>query len=126
MPRRSSSVFTNGYGIIWVGLYPNGKVKGDAFILGNTQGKKGKSLEVALSGSQVGLWHDFETGEGGDIISLTAAQQSLDEQRDFPELIRLMADWLGMSSCPAVTTPVQQEDYEDFRASYRQVGLSQQ
>ncbi|WP_422452411.1 hypothetical protein [Endozoicomonas sp. ALC066] len=63
-------------------LFPNGKKRGQKFVLGNVQGKKGKSLEVELGS---GLWHDFESGEGGDIISLTAAHQSLDPQRGLSE-----------------------------------------
>ncbi|WP_422137672.1 AAA family ATPase [Endozoicomonas sp. ALC020] len=92
-------------------LFPNGKKRGQKFVLGNVQGKKGKSLEVELGS---GLWHDFESGEGGDIISLTAAHQSLDPQRDFPEIIELMAEWLGMPSFTPPATVSHQEEYEDL------------
>ena len=96
-------------------LFPNGRHKGQKFVLGNVQGKKGKSLEVSLSGNEAGLWHDFESGEGGDIISLTAGHQKLDAQRDFPDIIRFMADWLGMSFItPPATVSHQQEEYEDL------------
>ena len=67
------------------------------------EAKREKSLEVELSGERAGLWHDFETGEGGDIVGLTAIQQGLDEKRDFIEVIRTMADWLGL---PPVAAPV--------------------
>lgn len=92
-------------------LFPNGKKRGQKFVLGNIQGKKGKSLEVELSS---GLWHDFESGEGGDIISLTAEHQKLDAQRDFPEIIQFMADWLGMPSFTPPAHANHQEEYEDL------------
>ncbi|WP_422472591.1 AAA family ATPase [Endozoicomonas sp. ALB032] len=92
-------------------LFPNGKKRGQKFVLGNVQGKKGKSLEVELGS---GLWHDFESGEGGDIISLTAEHQKLDVQRDFPEIIQFMADWLGMPSFTPPATANHQEEYEDL------------
>ncbi|WP_257276405.1 hypothetical protein [Endozoicomonas sp. SESOKO4] len=92
-------------------LFPNGKKRGQKFVLGNVHGKKGKSLEVELGS---GLWHDFESGEGGDIISLTAAHQSLDPQRDFPEIIELMAEWLGMPSFTPPASVGHQEEYEDL------------
>ncbi|MGI9282438.1 MAG: AAA family ATPase [Endozoicomonas sp.] len=98
-------------------LYPNGKVKGQKFILGNIQGKKGKSLEVELGGANAGLWHDFECGQGGDIVSLTSEHQVLDAERDFVEIMRFMANWLGMSQ--SFTPPVlsyQQGDNEDLGA----------
>ena len=95
-------------------LFPNGKRRGSKFVMGNVQGDKGKSLEVVLDGKEPGLWHDFENGAGGDIVTLTAADQGLDAQRDFPEVVRFMADWLGMPvvSPPAVTS--YQDDYEDL------------
>ena len=95
-------------------LFPNGKQRGQKFVLGNVQGKKGKSLEVELSGSEAGLWHDFESGEGGDVISLTAEHQKLDAQRDFPEIIRFMAEWLGMPLFSPPVTASHQDDYEDL------------
>ncbi|MCW7552990.1 AAA family ATPase [Endozoicomonas gorgoniicola] len=95
-------------------LFPNGKQRGQKFVLGNVQGKKGKSLEVELSGSEVGLWHDFESGEGGDIITLTAEYQKLDAQQDFPEIIRFMAEWLGMPLFSPPVTASHQDDYEDL------------
>ena len=95
-------------------LFPNGKQRGQKFVLGNVQGKKGKSLEVELSGSEAGLWHDFESGEGGDIISLTAEHQNRDAQHDFPEIIRFMAEWLWMPLFSPPVTASHQDDYEDL------------
>nr|WP_265042265.1 hypothetical protein [Wolbachia endosymbiont (group B) of Melanostoma mellinum] len=50
-------------------LFPNGTFHGDEFRIGDVHGNKGQSLRVELSGSRAGLWNDFATGEGGDIIT---------------------------------------------------------
>lgn len=95
-------------------LFPHGKKRGHKFVIGNSKGQKGKSLEVELSGSEPGLWHDFESGEGGDIVHLTAEHQGMSSQQDFPEIMRFMADWLGMPSLQPVSVASQQGDYEDL------------
>ena len=100
--------------LVW--LYPNGKVKGQKFILGNAKGEKGKSLEIELGGDNAGLWHDFESGEGGDVVSLTAEHQVLDVEHDFLEIMKFMADWLGMPSVSPPALSYQQEEYEDLGA----------
>ena len=73
-------------------LLPNGVIKGKQFWVGNVAGNKGKSLKVELEGERAGLWHDFATGEGGDIIRLVALNTSLDEKRDYTRIIHLIAD----------------------------------
>ncbi|WP_263080087.1 AAA family ATPase [Endozoicomonas sp. Mp262] len=97
-------------------LYPQGKVHGQKFVIGNVRGEKGKSLEVELIGERGGLWHDFETGEGGDIVGLTAIQQGLDEKRDFMEVIQIMADWLGLPpvAAPVVTLKIPAVAYDEL------------
>ncbi len=60
---------------------------GDKFYVGNIQGDKGKSLVVELSGSEAGLWHDFATGEGGDIIDLWAGVHRKSTRIEFPEVM---------------------------------------
>lgn len=97
-------------------LFPNGKRRGNKYVMGNVKGDKGKSLEVSLDGSEPGLWHDFENGEGGDIVSLTAAVQGLDPKNDFPEVIRAMADWLGLPSTSPPALASYQDGYEDLGA----------
>lgn len=53
-------------------LYPNGFAdpKGRKFYIGSVQGEAGESLSVELQGEKAGLWHDFATGDGGDIFDL--------------------------------------------------------
>ncbi len=88
-------------------LYPNGKMKGQKFVLGNVAGDKGKSLEVELIGERAGLWHDFESSEGGDLVTLVARSQGLDDKRDYQTIVRFMADWLGMPSIPVGSATAQ-------------------
>lgn len=56
------------------------------------------SLVVTLTGDKRGLWHDFQTGQGGHLLSLIAQQKNLDSQRDFPLLLREALNLLGTSS----------------------------
>ena len=59
-------------------LLPQGRIRGAQFEVGDIQGNKGHSLKVALHGNKAGLWHDFATSEGGDILDLWAACHRLD------------------------------------------------
>ncbi|WP_264719193.1 AAA family ATPase [Wolbachia endosymbiont (group A) of Lasioglossum morio] len=76
-------------------LFPRGTFRGDKFYIGNVQGDKGKSLVVELSGSEAGLWHDFATKEGGDIIDLWAAVHRKSTRIEFPEVMASIAEWFG-------------------------------
>jgi len=82
-------------------LFPEGKVEHKKFFIGNLQGFAGKSLNVELSGSNIGLWHDFETGEGGDILSLWGAAHGWDSRRHFREIAASVQEWAGMTPVPA-------------------------
>jgi hypothetical protein len=76
-------------------LLPRGIFRGDKFYVGNVQGDKGKSLVVGLSGGEAGLWHDFATNEGGDIIDLWAAVHGKNARTDFRDVMASIAEWLG-------------------------------
>ncbi|MFQ5510152.1 MAG: hypothetical protein ACE5FN_12590, partial [Leptospirillia bacterium] len=76
-------------------LFPNGTTKGGTFQVGDLMGSKGNSLSVALTGNKRGLWTDFATGEGGDVIDLWAGANGLSARSDFHRVIEGVADWLG-------------------------------
>ena len=76
-------------------LLPNGVIKGGKFVVGDVHGSKGDSLTVELAGSKAGLWHDFATGEGGDIISLWAAATGRVSSEAFPDVMDDIRRWLG-------------------------------
>ncbi|MGE3624114.1 MAG: AAA family ATPase, partial [Bdellovibrionales bacterium] len=81
-------------------LLPNGVFKSGKFHIGDIHGNKGDSLAVELSGSKAGMWHDFATGEGGDIISLWGAAHGWDTRSKFPEIVSSIHEWLGTSPQP--------------------------
>lgn len=58
-------------------LLPNGKREGHEWVCGSVAGEKGRSLRVCLSGSKAGIWKDFATDEGGDLITLWRAVKGL-------------------------------------------------
>ena len=82
-------------------LFPAGCVEKGKFYIGDIHGNPGDSMDVALDGPKIGLWSDFATGEGSDIFGLWAAARGLDTKRDFPKLIKEIADWIGTSPVAA-------------------------
>ncbi len=58
-------------------LLPNGRARGREYHVGSTQGEPGDSLLVCLSGPKKGVWSDFSTGEGGDLLDLWASVRSV-------------------------------------------------
>ena len=82
-------------------LLPDAAGYSDHYAVGNCAGAKGQSLKIAIEGEKAGLWHDFATGEHGDMFSLVQANQHM----DFPEALRFIARWLGVEAKP-VKTPL--------------------
>jgi twinkle protein len=58
-------------------LLPNGKKVGREWKAGSLDGEAGQSLSVCLSGVKAGVWKDFSTGEGGDLLDLWAKTRGL-------------------------------------------------
>ena len=80
-------------------LFPAGDVRNGKFYVGDTTGCRGKSLVVDLYGSNAGLWHDFETGEGGDIFTLWGIVKGIGSARsDFPKIVESISEYLGVGS----------------------------
>src|SRR5690625_121674 len=73
-------------------LLPNGIKQGNEWRVGSVAGEKGRSLGIHLAGAKAGVWADFASGEGGDLLDLWQAVhrvslvQALDEART----------WLGV------------------------------
>ncbi len=76
-------------------LLPNGTFCKNEFQVGDIWGNRGKSLRVELSGSKAGLWNDFATGDGGDIIDLWAAVHGKNARTEFSEVMTSIGEWLG-------------------------------
>jgi len=78
-------------------LFPQGRMRGGKFYVGDTDGSPGKSLVVELDGARRGLWKDFATDDGGDVIDLWARSQGLSTRQDFPRLATEIRQWLGVA-----------------------------
>lgn len=82
-------------------LLPAGKRQGHNFVVGNLNGEPGNSLVIETQGPRRGLWHDFATGDKGDILDLWAHAQGFSITSEFGLLLEDVANWLGMP----VSTP---------------------
>ncbi|WP_265031301.1 AAA family ATPase [Wolbachia endosymbiont (group A) of Tiphia femorata] len=76
-------------------LLPSGTFRKNEFQVGDICGNRGKSLRVELSGSKAGLWNDFATGDGGDIIDLWAVVHGKNARTEFSEVMASISEWLG-------------------------------
>ena len=80
---------------VLITLFPAGKKRGTKFLIGDTLGSPGDSLEVVLNGEKAGLWTDRATGDGGDVFALIAACLGTSVHNDFPRVLDEAADLLG-------------------------------
>lgn len=55
-------------------------------------GKKG-SLAISMQGDKRGLWHSFETGEGGNLLQLIQREQSV----DFKQAVEIAGQLIGLT-----------------------------
>ena len=85
-------------------LFPQGKQEGHRFLVADISGAPGKSLVVELEGERRGLWIDFATQEGGDLIDLWAAARGFSVEHGFPQLIENIGAWLALPLATHVTT----------------------
>jgi twinkle protein len=82
-------------------LLPNGKKEGQEWRAGSTGGEEGKSLGVHLSGTKAGVWSDFSTGEGGDLLDLWREVRHC----TLSEALNQARSWLGVSRPEAYREP---------------------
>lgn len=78
-------------------LYPQGFAdpKAKTFYVGDMFGAAGQSLNIVLQGERAGLWHDFATGDGGDIFNLWGAVRGLSS---FADILKDMGDFAGATA----------------------------
>lgn len=77
-------------------LLGDGKRVGQELRYGDAAGSAGQSLGVHLTGDKAGVWCDFASGEGGDLIDLWATSRSI----DLSEAIRQAKEYLGLRDVP--------------------------
>lgn len=70
-----------------------GKRKGSRWYAGNTSGSEGESLVVELEGTKAGIWSDFATGQGGDLLDLWRECGNLTMAETFAQV----KSWLGIA-----------------------------
>lgn len=74
----------------------NGKREGAELRYGDVHGSAGQSLGVHLTGDKAGVWKDFSTGEGGDLLDLWAVSKGI----DLGSAIREAKEHLGIRDVP--------------------------
>ena len=74
-------------------LLPNGKKVGNEWRAGSINGEAGKSLGVHLIDEKAGIWCDFASGNGGDLLDLWTLSRNL----KISEAIKEATHYLGMS-----------------------------
>jgi hypothetical protein len=102
-------------------LYPNGKIKGNSFYIGNIQGDAGDSLVIALSGTYRGKWTDFSTNKQGDIFDLFAFHFNIDARTKFYQLLQRLSEYLGLSHLES--KPLSQTEIQSIKARKEQSRL---
>lgn len=89
-------------------LYPQGFAdpKGRKFYIGSVDGEAGESLSVELSGPKAGLWHDFATGDGGDIFDLWKSARGC---ASFRETLKDASEYTGATINTPRRTPTRKQ-----------------
>jgi RecA-family ATPase len=89
-------------------LLPNGHKEGNEWRCGSVGGEKGASLGVHLTGPKAGIWMDFATGEGGDLIDLWQQTNGL----TFVEVLDRAREFLGMEAERYYQPPTPKKTYK--------------
>lgn len=84
-------------------LLPGGKKQSGEWKCGDIGGGSGQSLGVRLSGAKAGIWSDFASGEGGDLLDLWMAVRGC----ALPQAITEAEDFLGVKDYSAKVLPKQ-------------------
>jgi twinkle protein len=56
-------------------------MEGREWVVGSINGEEGRSLKVCISGSKVGIWSDFATGQRGDLLDLWRMVRGLPDNK---------------------------------------------
>jgi len=75
-------------------LLPSGRLDGNEWRSGDVSGAPGQSLGVHLTGDKAGVWTDFATGEGGDLLDLWQSVRGV----DFKQALQEAAEYLGVDT----------------------------
>lgn len=78
-------------------LLPSGKRVGREYCVGGVGGEPGSSLKICLEGARAGLWSDFATSQGGDLLDLWKSARNI----DFVTALKQARDYLGLRDEPS-------------------------
>lgn len=92
-PREIHSIMVSEIMTVLSELLPEGRKRGHEYEVGSVRGEPGKSLKVRLEGIKVGVWKDFSTDHGGDLIDLWCECRSIPFSEALPEI----KSFLGIS-----------------------------
>lgn len=89
-------------------LLPGGKRVGREWIAGSIEGERGNSLHVVLEGEKAGMWKDFASDEGGDLISLIEQSRGLSPKQaaDFARQFLGLPAWAPDANTPPPFDPL--------------------
>ena len=96
-------------------LMPQGKRRGTGYFAGGVSGESGKSLEVELQGTKVGLWRDRNGSEeeSGSLLKLWMMNRGI----RFPDALDEAADFLGIPRRERTKTPSKRLNPSSFEYS---------
>lgn len=95
-PKEISQLLANQAEAVAKYLLPNGKKDGTEWRCGDVSGSAGKSMGVCISGTKAGVWADFATGEGGDLLDLWRSVNGC----DLVTALKAAKQWLGIEDKP--------------------------
>jgi hypothetical protein len=78
-------------------LFPQGRIRGGKFYVGDIDGSPGKSLVVEMEGARRGLWFDFATDMGGDVFDAWGLSRNLSVKTDFTRILEEVRQWCGVA-----------------------------
>ena len=67
-------------------LLPNGKRVSTEWVCGSVNGEEGTSLSVCIKGDKAGVWKDFASGEGGDLVELWTRCRGIEKSEAIKEI----------------------------------------
>lgn len=102
-------------------LLPNGRREGAEWRVGSVQGEPGQSLGVRLTGPKAGVWCDFASAEGGDLLDLIAAVNDV----DLKVAIGWAKRWLGLDRSGAEVVGVNHAKRKHWPASNKAAALTE-
>ncbi len=102
-------------------LLPQGKKAGAEWKVGGISGEPGQSLSVRINGAKKGVWKDFATDQGGDLLDLWGAVRCCSVADAMQQAAQFLGVTLTMPERPAktYTRPKRQADVAKPKAGAR-------